>query len=108
MKRFLCPNHAHFLRDKTKAIGLSITDCSVCRWENRPWTLADFATELENVAASMRFAHNDPDYDPHGITFLTDFERVVEQWIKHISPSYAKNFIDSLTSAFGASQTLPK
>lgn len=98
MKRFLCSKHSYHIKDKKRSIQLSTEDCSVCRWENRPWTLKDVATELENVASAMRYAHDDPDYDPFGITFIQPLQIVLKGLLKSIAPSYRKNFLEELNN----------
>lgn len=94
MKRYLCPSHGHLL--KTKPVGLSTELCSVCRWENRTWTLTDFASQLEDIAQSLRFADERPDYDPHGITYARDITSFIKTWLKTIHPDYRKGLLEEI------------
>lgn len=97
MKRFLCPKHSHHLKVQGKPVLLSsIVDCSICRWKQRIWTLVDFAQELENIASSMRLAHDNPGYDPMGITYGYDFQDLVKVWIKTIHPDYKESFLKAM------------
>jgi hypothetical protein len=95
-KRYLCPQHIHHLKTQGKSIELSTEKCSVCRWEKRPWTLKDFAVEFKNISENLLFAHDNPDYDPFGITFMGDIEKTVKGFIKSIHPDYRKNFLKAL------------
>lgn len=97
MKRFLCPQHSHQLKAKTRPVQLSSDECSICRWENRPWTLKDIAVELEIVADSMKFAHDNPEYDPHGVTFLEAFAETIKGFLKSTHPDYKKMFLDQIS-----------
>ena len=94
MKRFLCPSHSHQL--KTKPVGLSTDNCTVCRWIKRPWTLKDISIELRDVALSMQYCHENPDYDPFGITWVNDFKEVIKGFLKATDPSYRKTFLEEL------------
>ncbi len=96
MKRFLCPQHSHHLKEKIRSIQLSTSECSICRWEGRPLTLKDVAAELENVVVSMRVAYDDPYYDPFGVTFVKPLQIVVKAFLNSIHESYRKNFLEEL------------
>ena len=94
MKRYLCPKHAHHI--KTKPINLSIENCTICKWENRPWTFGDFAAEMENIAASLRVCQDDLYYDPHGISYGGEMTEFMKAWINAIHPDYRKNLLEEL------------
>lgn len=94
MKRFLCPSHAHKL--KSKPVSLSTEKCSICRWENRPWTFGDFAVEMENIAYTFRLCQDDPYYDPHGISYGKEMTDLIKNWIKGIHPDYRKNLLKDI------------
>lgn len=98
MKRFLCPKHSHLL--KTKPTMLSTTECTMCRWENRPMTLKDLARQLEDVAYSMRLAYEDEYYDPHGITWSYPFQDIIKDYLSMIHQDYRDNFIKDLNETF--------
>lgn len=95
-KRELCQNHTSYIKNKSCNISKDNPNCSICRWQERPITLKDFARDLEGIAENLRFAHDHPDYDPHGITFLGDFENVVVKFLNSIDKSYRKNMLESI------------
>jgi hypothetical protein len=96
MKRYLCPNHAHLLTGKHKTIQLSSEHCTVCKWQNRPYTLKDFSAELKEISERMQFAADDETYDPFGFTYAQQFDNIIIEWYKSIHPSYMKTSIDKL------------
>lgn len=100
MKRLLCSQHSSYL--KMKPVGLSETDCTVCRWESRPWTLGDFASEMEDLAGNLRICQEEPYFDPHGITYGNRMENLILNWMKTIHKDYRKNILARINHAFGA------
>lgn len=94
MKRNLCPQHSYG-RYK-KPVMLTNDDCSLCRWENRPYTLLDFANALNHISEAMRIAAEDEYYDPHGITYAYDFNRIITEWFKNIHESYRNRAIKEM------------
>lgn len=100
MKRFLCPKHIHHLKTEGKSIELSTEKCTICRWENRPWTLADLAYELEGLAYTLRMVHDSPGYDPHGISYGRDMNNLVLTWMRMIHPDYRKQLLNEIKGEF--------
>ena len=96
MKRSLCPEHIYHLKVQGKTVQLNTKECSICRWKARPIRLPDMARELEGIAESMRFAYENPDYDPFGYTF-TDIFKLMNRFLKSCHKDYRKNFINDLT-----------
>jgi hypothetical protein len=94
MKRNVCQNHLHFCKVEGRPITLSIINCSVCKRENRPSNLKDTAMGLESVAENMRFAYDNPDYDPNGITYMSELIKTLNRFYKILDPSYRERFID--------------
>ena len=103
MKRYLCPIHAHHLKEKP--VSLSSDKCSICRWENRRWTLKDIAVKLQNISCSLLEAHNDPYFDPHGITYLDDFKEVIIGFINLMAPHYKKVFLEEIQNECAINDT---
>ena len=97
MKRSLCPEHMHHLKTQGKSVTLNSEACTVCRWKKRPLTLQDMARELEMIAESLRIAHEDPYYDPFGITYMGDLERVLNRFYNTMHPDYRANFIKAIS-----------
>ncbi len=93
-KRFLCPNHGHHI--KRKPAILSTEQCTICRWDRRPWTLGDFSVELRNIAEVLSEAQKNPSWDPHGITFGDAIEGFIENWLKAIHKDYRRNLLKRL------------
>lgn len=95
MTRFLCPQHMHHLKIQGKTVQLNSEKCSICKWKKRPLTLKDAARNLEDIAANMRYAHENPDYDPFGYTY-TDIFRLMNRFLKSCHKDYRKSFIKEL------------
>lgn len=105
MKRFLCQSHGHHLAKCHTRWGVfpgTTATCTICRWEARPWTLGDFASELRDISENMAFCQQDEYYDPHGITYAQQFCNVMRQWVKMIHPAYAKNLMKELNEEYQA------
>lgn len=101
MKRSICINHINHVRvGKTQTLT-EAKDCSICKRINRPISLKDMAKGLEGVSLDMRYAHDNPDYDPFGITFLASFEDLVVRFGKAMSESYRKNFVKKINEELG-------
>jgi len=96
MKRFLCPEHLHYLKTEGKSLQLSTLNCSICRFKKRLATLADLARDFEGVALDLRFAHENPSYDPHGISFSRNIETTINRYLKAIHPDYRTNFLKAI------------
>lgn len=96
MKRFLCPSHAHRLKPKARPVQLSTEECSICKWEKRPYTLLDIARELEDIAVSMRVAHESPDYDPFGYSYAYPFQALILEWFRMMHEDYRKTYINEI------------
>jgi len=99
MKRELCDKHYHHAKLKSANIIKDNPKCSICRWENRPWTLKDFATEFRNIADSLEICHDNPYYDPFGITFSKDIEDTVINFLNSIHPDYRKIMLDKINKS---------
>jgi len=96
MKRFLCPKHIHHLKTEGKSVNLDSNQCTICRWEKRPKTLVNIANVLEHIASDMRYAHENPYYDPHGITYHDKFISVMVDYLQAIHPAYRKQIINKI------------
>jgi hypothetical protein len=94
MKRFLCSEHSHKIKDTKKPISFSDKECSFCRYENRPWTIKDIAVSLENAAISMKYAFDDPHSDPFGFSFLPELEEAMVAFLKVIESSYRDRLLE--------------
>lgn len=95
-KRMICPDHIHHAVEG-RVVNLSASaGCSICRYQRRPKTLPDLARMFENAANSMRFAHENPGYDPIGLSWAPEVERAMVEYFKAIHPDYRKNLINTL------------
>ncbi len=99
MKRFMCPEHTYRLKTGSKAVLLSTEQCSICKWDKRPWTLKDFALELEDIACSLHISHENPNYDPFGFTYAPQIEDFIVNWLKGVNPKYRKSLLKRINGA---------
>ncbi len=76
---------------------LSTPKCSICRYQKRPLQLKDMARALEVIAQDMRFAHDNPYYDPHGFTTFHPLNELLNKYLKSIHIGYRKTFISEIT-----------
>lgn len=94
--RNICAQHIHHAKIGKSQFLTGPDKCNICRYLNRPKTLADLARMFENAAMGMRFAHENPGYDPHGISWSGDVEKAMKTYLENIHPDYRKNVLKSL------------
>lgn len=95
MKRYSCLGHVHHVK-VGKSVTMDSQRCSICRFHDRPKSLADVARLFENAAELMRMAHENPDYDPIGLSWASDVEKAMLTYLRAINPAYRKSVLATL------------
>jgi len=95
--RNVCSVHIGHVKIGKSQLLTGQDKCNICRYLDRTPTLADLARMFENAAAGMRFAHENPGYDPHGISWSGDVTKAMRAYLNAIHPSYRESTIKEIT-----------
>ena len=94
--RQVCARYIHKVAIGKSQFLVSEKECSFTKYYNRRRTLKDIAGELESIAFSMRKAHDDPEYDPFGITYHRNFVDTFSKYLKNLSEVYRNQVVKDL------------
>lgn len=94
MKRAICPQHIHYVRNGKSAL-LSSENCSICKRASKIGPLRT-AELFKNLVFELEFSVENPYYDQFGFNIQSAAEKALKAYFKLIHPAYAKPLLESL------------